>query len=107
MFCSVRDKFDDLSELLNHYANLEGFHETLSNGMVNYSKALTLLADAKDIEIQRLQLKMIREMCGYENICKNARDSMKHSLMMRDKQMARRQHVEQMRQRAMKQNDVI
>lgn len=121
----LRDKYDELARIFKGYADTVRFNETLFNGLLNYSKSCTLLADAKDIEIQRLQLhvsiinnfcsyiylysffffksfrfllKTIHDLAAYENVCKNARESLKHSLLQRGK--------EQLRQRAQQRNQV-
>lgn len=49
---------------------------------------------------------MVRELAGYENICKNARDTMKHSLMLQGKEMARKHHIQQIKQKTQRQNGV-
>lgn len=54
----LRDKYDDLSLVLKNYGGAVRFNDTLSNGLLNYSNALSLLGDVKDIEVQRLQLKV-------------------------------------------------
>lgn len=55
----LRDKFDELSGLLKQAADVEDGHETLHNGLGSYSKAMTLLADINDLEVQRLHGKVI------------------------------------------------
>lgn len=49
---------------------------------------------------------MIRELAGYENLCKNAREAMKHSLILQAKQMARKHHIQQIKQKTQRQNGV-
>lgn len=68
--------------------------------MTSYSKALTLLGDVKDIEIQRMEKLIVRELASYENICKNAKDAMRHSLMTRHKQLVQQHQSNQRRQRS-------
>lgn len=54
----LRDKYDELARILKDYADTARFNETLFNGLLNYSKSCTLLADNKDMEVQRLQSKV-------------------------------------------------
>lgn len=108
----LRDKYDELAHIFKGYADTARFNETLFNGLLNYSKSCTFLADIKDMEVQRLQskvnnhnfelthilsdryqcnfklilLKILRDVANYENVCKNARESMKHSLLARGKE---------------------
>lgn len=51
----LRDKYDDLSRVLKSYGDDVQCNETLSKGLLNYSKAYTLIGDVKDLEVQRLQ----------------------------------------------------
>lgn len=54
----LRDKYDELGRLFKLIADNDEFNETTSDGLMNYSKAMTLLGDVKDIEVQRLQTKV-------------------------------------------------
>lgn len=54
----LRDKYDELSGLFKQAADMEECNETLHNGLGSYSKALTLLADINDLEVQRLHGKV-------------------------------------------------
>lgn len=58
-FSRLRDKYDDLSLVLKNFGEAVRFNETLSNGLLNYSKAFTLLSDVRDLEVQRLHSKVI------------------------------------------------
>lgn len=54
----LRDKYDELARIFKGFADTVRFNETLFNGLLNYSKSCTLLADIKDVEVQRLQAKV-------------------------------------------------
>lgn len=54
----LRDKYDELARIFIGYTDTARFNETLFNGLLNYSKSCTFLADSKDMEVQRLQLKV-------------------------------------------------
>lgn len=54
----IRDKYDDLGRVLRNVGDLEMGNESFSDGLINYAKAMTLLADVTDIEVQRLQTKV-------------------------------------------------
>lgn len=57
----LRDKYDELSGLFKQAADMEECNETLFNGLGSYSKALSLLADINDMEVQRLHRKVCSE----------------------------------------------
>lgn len=54
----IRDKYDELGRVLRNVGELETGNESFSDGLINYARAMTLLADVKDIEVQRLQAKV-------------------------------------------------
>ena len=54
----MRDKYDELARIFKGYTDTSRFNETLFNGLLNFSKSCTFLADSKDMEVQRLQLKV-------------------------------------------------
>lgn len=56
--CRVRDKYDDLGRVIRNFGDTESANESFSVALVNYAKAMTLMADVKDIEVQRLQTKV-------------------------------------------------
>lgn len=116
----MRDKYDDIGRIVRGYSDVSRFNDTLFNGLLNFSKSCTLLADVKDMEVQRLQskvniliqfqmsnkimliffiiLKTVRDLASYENVCKNAREALKQSMILRGK--------EQLKQRAQQKNSV-
>lgn len=127
----MRDKYDELSASFKQAAEVEECNETLHTGLCSYSKAYSLLADINDLEVQRLHgkvmkigkwqsngkwnqiemdfilmrfLQVVRELANYEVICKNTRELMKHSILMRDKELIRRHHIDQIKQRSQQRN---
>lgn len=50
---------------------------------------------------------VVRELANYEVICKNTRELMKHSLLMRDKDLIRRHHIDQIKQRSQQKGVVV
>lgn len=58
IFFRLRDKYDDIGRIVRGYSDVSRFNDTLFNGLLNFSKSCTLLADVKDMEVQRLQSKV-------------------------------------------------
>lgn len=54
----LRDKHDEIGGVLKSFADSQEYNETLVDGLTNCAKAMTLLGDIKDIEVQRLQTKV-------------------------------------------------
>lgn len=54
----IRDKYDELGRVIRNFGDSESGNATFSEGLINYAKAMTLIADLKDIEVQRMQSKV-------------------------------------------------
>lgn len=46
-----------------------------------------------------LQSQVIGELCQYETICKHAREELKHTMNVREKEMARKKVLDKARER--------
>lgn len=58
IFFRLRDKYDNIGRIVRGYSDVSRFNDTLFNGLLNFSKSCTLLADVKEMEVQRLQSKV-------------------------------------------------
>lgn len=61
---SLRDKNDELAKTIQEYALGEKHNLSLSTGLTNLSKAITLLGDFQDIEVSRYE-KLVRILLEY------------------------------------------
>ncbi|CAG9566631.1 unnamed protein product [Danaus chrysippus] len=95
----LRDMGDELSKILKDYANNEIVNKSLSAGLDNLSLTLTAIEEYRNCEIQRLEAKVIGELCQYENICKHAREELKHTMNVREKEMSRKKVLDKARER--------
>lgn len=73
----LRDKTDDFAQVLRVHGSSEKICTKWSEGFVNLSNALTLLADARDMEVKRLERKLIPDIVQYDAICRTVRDEVK------------------------------
>lgn len=55
---TIRDKYDDFGRVIRHIGEVEASHGALSESLINYAKVMTLMADVKEIEVQRMQTKV-------------------------------------------------
>ncbi|VVD00776.1 CBY1-interacting BAR domain-containing protein 1 isoform X2 [Leptidea sinapis] len=95
----LRDMGDELSKILKEYANNELVNKSLSAGLDNLSMTLTAIEEYRNCAVQRLEAKVIGELCQYENICKHAREELKHTMNVREKEMARKKVLDKARER--------
>lgn len=56
----IREKYDELGRVIRNIGDTESGNASLSQGLINYAKVMTLMADVKDLEVQRLQSKVIK-----------------------------------------------
>lgn len=95
----LRDKNDDLAKVLQNYSELEKFNKTLSNGVCSVSKAMSFIADFHEMEVQRMETKVVAELSQYEIICRNSREDFKNSVVNRDKEVNRKKQLDLIKQR--------
>ncbi|CAH1644734.1 unnamed protein product [Spodoptera littoralis] len=95
----LRDMGDELVKVLKDYANNEIVNKSLSNGLENLSTTLTAIEEYRNCEVQRLEAKVIGELCQYETICKHAREELKHTMNVREKELARKKVLDKARER--------
>ncbi|XP_063358286.1 CBY1-interacting BAR domain-containing protein 1-A [Cydia amplana] len=95
----LRDQGDELAKVLKEYANNEIVNKSLSAGLENLSITLTAIEEYRNCEVQRLEAKVIGELCQYEAICKHAREELKHTMNVREKELARKKVLDKTRER--------
>ncbi|XP_072937013.1 CBY1-interacting BAR domain-containing protein 1 isoform X2 [Epargyreus clarus] len=95
----LRDMGDELAKIIKDYANNELVNKSLSAGLDNLSLTLTAIEEYRNCEVQRLEAKVIGELCQYENICKHAREELKHTMNVREKELARKKVLDKARER--------
>ncbi|XP_026757359.2 CBY1-interacting BAR domain-containing protein 1 isoform X2 [Galleria mellonella] len=95
----LRDMGDELTKVLKDYANNEIVNKSLSTGLENLSITLTAIEEYRNCEVQRLEAKVVGELCQYEAICKHAREELKHTMNVREKELARKKVLDKAKER--------
>lgn len=95
----LRDKNDDLAKVLQNYSESEKFNKSLSIGVSSVSKAMSFIADFHEMEVQRMETKVVAELSQYEIICRNSREDFKNSVVNRDKEVNRKKQLDLIKQR--------
>jgi FAM92 protein len=72
----------------------------------NVANGLTFLADHKTLEIQRLEQKVLDELCQYEFICSNTREEVKNQMTLRERELSKRKQLDKVK-RAKNENEII
>ncbi|XP_065077613.1 CBY1-interacting BAR domain-containing protein 1-A isoform X2 [Ochlerotatus camptorhynchus] len=95
----LRDKSDELAHVTQDCSSSEKYNKTLANGLSSLSKAITLIGDFQDLEVKRLESRIVSELSQYELVCKHCKESVKDTIMVRDKELAKRKQLDQARAR--------
>ncbi|KAJ0182056.1 hypothetical protein K1T71_002778 [Dendrolimus kikuchii] len=95
----LRDMGDELTKVLKDYANNELVNKSLSSGLDNLALTLTAIEEYRNCQVQRLEAKVLGELCQYEAICKHAREELKHTMSVRDKELSRKKVLDKARER--------
>lgn len=95
----LRDKSDELAHVTQDYSSSEKYNKSLANGLSSLSKAITLIGDFQDLEVKRLESRIVSELSQYELVCKHCKESVKDAIMVRDKEFAKRKQLDQARAR--------
>ncbi|XP_057334019.1 CBY1-interacting BAR domain-containing protein 1-A isoform X1 [Microplitis mediator] len=93
----LRDKNDEVAKVIQTYAESETINISLSRGLSNFAATLSVIGDYKDAEVQRIDSKIISILSHYSIICRHAREDVKNTFSARDKELARRKHIDKLR----------
>ncbi|XP_074115485.1 CBY1 interacting BAR domain containing protein Fam92 isoform X1 [Cotesia typhae] len=92
----LRDKNDELAKVIQNYATSETMNQSLSRGLYNFGATLSVIGDYKDAEVQRIDSKIVSTLSQYSMICRHAREDVKNTFSARDKELARRKHIDKL-----------
>ncbi|XP_062547371.1 CBY1-interacting BAR domain-containing protein homolog isoform X2 [Armigeres subalbatus] len=95
----LRDKSDELAHATQDYSLSEKYNKSLATGLSSLSKAITLIGDFQDLEVKRLENRIVSELSQYEVVCKQSKENVKDAIMVRDKELAKRKQLDQARAR--------
>ncbi|XP_060666242.1 CBY1-interacting BAR domain-containing protein homolog isoform X1 [Drosophila nasuta] len=90
-----RDAHDELAKHIKNYADDEEINESLCNGLKSFTNAVTITGDYLDINVHRMELKIVNELAHFEQLCKSTRDNLRLAVIARDKEvLSQRQMLE-------------
>ncbi|PNF41586.1 Protein FAM92A-A [Cryptotermes secundus] len=95
----LRDKSDEAVKAIQDYAEAENVNRSLRNGLLQFSSTLSAIGDYRDAQVQRLDSKVVSELSQYEDICKHAKEEVKNTFVVRNQELARRKHLDRVRER--------
>lgn len=106
MLFRVRDKTDDLANVVKTISEGEQYNSSTEKALENISNGLTYLADHQSLEVQRIDEKVLQELTQYQIVCRNAKEEVKNQIVLRDRELTKRKNLD-MGRRMRNENDVI
>ncbi|KAH8413462.1 hypothetical protein KR009_011396 [Drosophila setifemur] len=88
-----RDSFDELAKGVKSYADDEEINESLCQGLKSFTNAVTIMSDYMDINVHRLEHKIVNELAQFEQLCKSTRDNLRLAVIARDKEVLRQRQM--------------
>lgn len=67
--------------------------------MGNFALSFATLGDLGDLRIHKIDTIVLSELAQYENICKNAKEEVKHIFTVRDREIAKKRQLDKIRER--------
>ncbi|EDX04804.1 GD23836 [Drosophila simulans] len=88
-----RDSFDELAKSVKSYGDDEEINESLCQGLKSFTNAVTIMGDYMDINVHRLEHKIVNELAQFEQLCKSTRDNLRLAVIARDKEVLRQRQM--------------
>ncbi|XP_022246445.1 protein FAM92A-B-like isoform X5 [Limulus polyphemus] len=90
----LRHKGDVLARSILKFAESENFNLTLRNSLISFAGELSCMQDYREVEVKRLEAKVIEHLSAYGTICKHARDNIRANVSIKSKEVNRKHQLE-------------
>nr|XP_027217996.1 protein FAM92A-like [Penaeus vannamei] len=90
----LRDKGDEVSTALLRYGEVENLNKSLRSSLCETADTLAAVQDFRNVEVERLESRVVGELALYEGVCKSAREELKRSFNTRQQEMNHRRNLE-------------
>nr|XP_027217987.1 protein FAM92A-like [Penaeus vannamei]XP_027217988.1 protein FAM92A-like [Penaeus vannamei] len=95
----LRDKGDEVSTALLRYGEVENLNKSLRSSLCETADTLAAVQDFRNVEVERLESRVVGELALYEGVCKSAREELKRSFNTRQQEMNHRRNLERAKSR--------
>lgn len=95
----LRDKGDELSKTFLAYGEVEHLNKSLRSALCETADTLAAIQDYRNVEVERLESRVVGEIALYGGICKTAREELKQSFSTRQQEISHRQNLEKTKSR--------
>ncbi|XP_066964931.1 CBY1-interacting BAR domain-containing protein 1-like isoform X7 [Macrobrachium rosenbergii] len=93
------NKGDELSKVLSDYGEFETLNKSLRSALCEVGDTLAAVQDYRNVEVERLETKVVGELSLYGGICKTAREELGTCFKFRQQEMNIRRNLEKTRNR--------
>ncbi|XP_065164474.1 CBY1-interacting BAR domain-containing protein 1 isoform X2 [Atheta coriaria] len=95
----LRDVGDELTTILQQYANAETVNQSFSNGLNRFASSLNTINNYGDKRVQYIDNKVVAQLQPYETTCKNMREGVKNIYITKDKEVLRQRQLDRIKER--------
>ncbi|KAK3864079.1 hypothetical protein Pcinc_030198 [Petrolisthes cinctipes] len=95
----LRDKGDDLSRVLQNYGEQENLNKSLRSAVCETADTIASVQDYRDVAVNRMESQVVEELGEYREVCRRARQELKHSFQTRQQEVSHRRSLEKTRTR--------
>ncbi|KAK2146596.1 hypothetical protein LSH36_595g02012 [Paralvinella palmiformis] len=85
--CKIRDTGDELSRHMYTYADKESFNSTTKESLMRFASYFSAIQDYRDVEVRRLDNKVLAPLTEYGTDCKHAKEKLKQAFAARNKEL--------------------
>ncbi|XP_043467333.1 protein FAM92A-B [Leptopilina heterotoma] len=103
----LRDKNDEVAEVINTYAKSESMNRSLSMCLNNFSSTFAVISDYRDAAVKRVDAKVVSPLFQYSTSCKLAREDIKNTFSAQEREFNRRRQLDKIRERNPKNRQLI
>ncbi|XP_045620342.1 CBY1-interacting BAR domain-containing protein 1-B isoform X1 [Procambarus clarkii] len=95
----LRDRGDVLSKTLLDYGEVENLNKSLRSALCDTADTLAAVQDYRNVQVERLETRVVGEIALYGGICKAAREELKRSFDTRQQEINHRRDLEKTKNR--------
>nr|XP_053644082.1 CBY1-interacting BAR domain-containing protein 1-like [Cherax quadricarinatus] len=95
----LRDKGEKSPKDFLAYGEVEHLNKSLRSALCETADTLAAIQDYRNVEVERLESRVVGEIALYGGICKTAREELKQSFSTRQQEISHRQNLEKTKSR--------
>jgi len=86
----MRDACDNVASVLHDFCSSETICKSIKEGILDVVNALYVVGDYRTLHAEQMESRVVKELCQYEVIIRNAKNELKNIVSAKDKEISRR-----------------